>query len=372
MITGDASTMRNMTLEIKKIAGRSGVTAGVTPTDRLEGPMSSDTGYLLRGCRSVIVLMAPLEKGAVERYLSKEDRLGYQEHETEVYRCLYGTGQKLRAFLASEGYESVVPEPNLDYRYKDSVGYRMVPYPVKQAVADWFAAESGQAARGLKRRIAGYIYKSGYAAVDWNLTPTFSLRYGAVAAGLGTLGWSGNVLSPEHGARVLFAAVLTSAALEPDPMIDGQTCDGCRLCVKSCQSGFIDMSAEDRVSISERELAHARKGHNIRCIMVCAGLSGKNLHQEWSTWSPGRVRLPDEDDRIESFFREFVLDNLWRNNYYSRVLADLAYHSELGFIRKREDRFQTTCGNCQLVCGATPEERKKSYRLLLEGGDVDS
>ncbi|HZN18095.1 MAG TPA: hypothetical protein VFB84_07910 [Micromonosporaceae bacterium] len=44
-----------------------------------------------------------------------------------------------------------------------------------------------------------------------------SLTHAAVAAGLGTLGLNGMLLTPEYGPRVLLAAVVTHAPLEPTP-----------------------------------------------------------------------------------------------------------------------------------------------------------
>ena len=49
----------------------------------------------------------------------------------------------------------------------------------------------------------------------------FSHRLAAVAAGLGTLGWSGIMLSPEFGSMQRPNSILTSAALEPTSLYDG-------------------------------------------------------------------------------------------------------------------------------------------------------
>ena len=60
-----------------------------------------------------------------------------------------------------------------------------------------------------------------------------------------------------------------------------------------------------------------------------------------------------------------------KKNYYSKVFADLLYHSEFGLIRKKENRFATTCGNCQLVCWKTREERMQNYEILINSGVVE-
>jgi len=66
-----------------------------------------------------------------------------------------------------------------------------------------------------------------------------SLRHAAVAAGLGTFGWMGIVLTEKFGPRNRFGVILTTLELEPDPMYAGpQLCDPekCGICTKVCPS----------------------------------------------------------------------------------------------------------------------------------------
>jgi Uncharacterized Fe-S protein len=62
----------------------------------------------------------------------------------------------------------------------------------------------------------------------------FDHRMAAIYAGLGTMGVSNCVLTPEFGSRVRFVSVFTSAILEPDPMIEKELCIKCETCVKCC------------------------------------------------------------------------------------------------------------------------------------------
>ena len=64
--------------------------------------------------------------------------------------------------------------------------------------------------------------------------PDFAHRYAAVATGLGRLGWSGNLLTPEFGAAVYLGTVLTSATLQSDPLCENNPCDLCLLCTSVC------------------------------------------------------------------------------------------------------------------------------------------
>jgi epoxyqueuosine reductase len=53
-------------------------------------------------------------------------------------------------------------------------------------------------------------------------------------AGLGTVGASHNLLTPEFGPRVRFVSVFTSARIPPDPMISKELCIKCEACAKCC------------------------------------------------------------------------------------------------------------------------------------------
>ena len=53
-------------------------------------------------------------------------------------------------------------------------------------------------------------------------------------AGLGTIGLSNCLLTPEFGPRVRLVSVFTSAVIEPDPMIEKDLCIKCEACAKCC------------------------------------------------------------------------------------------------------------------------------------------
>ena len=82
----------------------------------------------------------------------------------------------------------------------------------------------------------------------------FQLRIAAFCAGLGEIGYSGMFLTPEYGPRQMFAAVLTDADLEPDPLYDGTLCDRCMECVKQCPGKAISDTETVRVRVAGREL----------------------------------------------------------------------------------------------------------------------
>jgi epoxyqueuosine reductase len=74
----------------------------------------------------------------------------------------------------------------------------------------------------------------------------FSHVMAARYAGLGTIGASHCLLTPEFGPRVRFVSVLTAAEIAPDPMIEKDLCIRCEACAKCCPKKAIRMRP-DRV-----------------------------------------------------------------------------------------------------------------------------
>ncbi|HDQ03330.1 MAG TPA: epoxyqueuosine reductase [Deltaproteobacteria bacterium] len=66
----------------------------------------------------------------------------------------------------------------------------------------------------------------------WGL---ISLKHAAVRAGLGAFGHSGQMYHPVYGSRLRLAAVVTSAQLSGDPLIEKDPCPPkCSACQKAC------------------------------------------------------------------------------------------------------------------------------------------
>ncbi len=345
---------------------------GVAPAHRLGGEPSMDTDYLLPGTRSVISVMVAFDPDIVRQYLAKEDREAMHRHETECYRRLDRVAHSVARVLEEAGHRTAVTEPNLDYRYKSKPAYRHIPPAIRQAAVDWMARDGSAPVRAARRSVVRRVPAAFLGAGNFRLTPTFAHRYGAVAAGIGSLGWSGNVLHPDHGARVLYHSVLTDAELPPDDMRARTTCDGCRLCTRVCQGGYMHPKESDGVDIGGVHHAHTRKAANLRCILVCGGLTGQSRDARWSTWSPGRIRLPATDEELPRLWERVARASLGRDNHYSRTLAALQYHADHGFVRKTEDRFVLSCAYCQMVCAPSIEQRKELYRTIVESGCVEA
>lgn len=79
--------------------------------------------------------------------------------------------------------------------------------------------------------VAHFLESRGYDAMA---TRRICLKKAAVLAGIGAQGKHTVVVSPRHGTSLRFAAVLTSAELEEDPMFGDDPCGDCTKCLDAC------------------------------------------------------------------------------------------------------------------------------------------
>jgi epoxyqueuosine reductase QueG len=104
----------------------------------------------------------------------------------------------------------------------------------------------------------------------WGPDGMVSLRLVGVAAGLGELGHSKVLLTPQFGPRQRVFAVFTDAELEPTPLFTGSICDGCVACARECEAGAIGEERSVRLKIEGQEYAHAPFDQDA-CLKVHAG-----------------------------------------------------------------------------------------------------
>jgi len=251
--------------KVKTIAQESGATlVGIASKERLaEAPPSANPDYLLPSTQSIISFAIPLNRKIIRDYLSKKDWLGHGVDHKHVYRNLYNIAERLVDFLKGKGFDAIRPDMNNVYR----------PEEGSSGTTDMINMVE--------------------------VVPNFSHRYGAVAAGLGRLGWSGNLMTPQFGSAVFIGSVLTSAILEPDPILEENPCDKCKLCTTVCPVEMIDKKETMSVTIDGREYSYGKKKSNARCLIACGHNHGLGPDKTWSTWSPYHVDYPFPNEVVE-------------------------------------------------------------------------
>ena len=320
--------VRKLETEIKSIARENGaVLVGIGSRERLAGaPPSVDPDYVLLSTRSVISVAIPLDRRSIRDFLTKKEWLAHGADRKSIYQKLYNITDRLTDFLKGKGFEAKGVEANNIYR----------PEP------------------------------RGTDAINRvEMVPDFSHRYAAVACGLGWLGWSGNLMTPQFGSAVYLASVLTSAELEADPLLEENPCDKCKLCTTVCPVEMISTKESVSVTIAGREYSHGKKGNNARCLIGCGGYHGLGLNKKWSIWSPFRVDypLPDNEAELIALSRRVrAADPDKQGNRAFLTLRDKCFDPKEIYI--------DTCGNCQIICWERHEDREENRQLLLNSGVV--
>jgi len=297
---------------------------GITSSALLaDGPPSADPRYLLPSAKSVISFACALEREKVNDFISKKSWRPHCENRKTIARKLYQIGDALAEKLRSEGVEAVNVDINNNYRPEDG------------------AADVTEMTE---------------------FHPEFSHRYAALAAGVGRLGWSGNLLTKEYGARVELGSVLTSAALTPDPPIsdDEHPCDRCKMCSLVCPAEMIHPKASIQVTVAGMTETIAQKRPNTCCWICCTGYEGLAASRTWSNWSPYRLErpLPDEKPELDA-----LCIRLQKADPQMQA-ADNSFSDYRQAIFDPDWFYYTVCGFCRSVCSPLREERLANRKRI--------
>jgi epoxyqueuosine reductase len=137
--------------------------------------------------------------------------------------------------------------------------------------------------RYLNRRghASSYFTHDGFSSLralrEHNLA-AFSHVMAAKYAGLGTIGLSRCLLTPEFGPRVRFVSVFTEAELPPDAVLCENLCTACGLCAACCPKGALirgeggreDMRYDKTACLEMAEQLTRRRCYPCgTCIKVC-------------------------------------------------------------------------------------------------------
>lgn len=305
---------------------RGAVKVGFANIETLEGgPPSVDLSYRLPGARSAISFALTLDRSKMRSFLSKKDRIPHEEDNMRTQKLSRDLSWEVAGILQEEGHEAKGTAANLKYR---------------KELKNWEAIQP----------------------------PDISHRYVAVASGVGSFGWSGNVGLDEYGSGIILGTCVTTADLEPTNRIpEGQGfCDSCKLCVASCPVDMFKRDEETSVMIAGETYSHSDRNSYLRCLMCCGGVTGTNKTKKWSSWSPGRFDIPEDDDELKKELdRARALQNQRPPMNGGTIVAD-----RTGRPVQPERRAYTTCGNCQLICWGNKKETAQNIRMLHDSGCV--
>ncbi len=293
---------------------------GIVTKDTLAGgPPSSDITYTWPKAKSAVVFAVPMDQDIIPGFLKKEDHTSHENDNYRVNVMAGGLSMWAANWFRQRGYEAMPIVPNDSYR-TDTPG----------GVLD--------------------------------MHPDISLRYLAIRSGIGHFGFSGNLITKDSGAAVILGCVLTDAELEPtEPLPEEDNyCDNCRLCMASCVSGLTDPKEITTVTMGGVKFEYTKRRSYMRCNYVCGGISGLHESGKWSTWSPGRFPVPENDQG----FNDAMARNI--GAYINRPEREGGYaHSLMPGAKLHQ-----TCGNCQIICHPDKEVRKERYKMLKESGVV--
>ncbi len=283
------------------------------------GPPSADLTYRLEGARSAVSFALPLDRDRIRAYLGKEERLPHEEDNLATNIRSRDLSWEVAGMLNEAGYVSKGTSANLKYR---------------KEVANW----------------------------QLTLPPDISHRYIAVRSGVGSFGWSGNVGLKDHGCAVLLGTCVTTADLEPTaPIPEGERfCDNCKMCVAACPVEMFERDVAVPVELGEVTFSHGARKTYLLCQFCCGGITGLDKSGKWSSWSPGRFEVPE--DQQELMKRLASGSNL----YAQRPPIPGGYDNPVRTGAKQH----LTCGHCQLVCWGDKKETAKNLKLLHTSGCV--
>ena len=315
--------MERLTNTVKDLVlGGSAIAVGIATTETLKGgPPSTELSYVLPEARSAVVFALPLDQEVIETFLKKEDMAGLNINNHRVNTMASGIALELSEYLNMKGYDSV---------------------PV----------------------IANAVYRKDVPGGPYTELPPISHRYLAARSGIGYFGLSGNIIMDRYGAAIILSSVVTTADLIPTDALpqEDSYCDECRLCMAACASGLMSKDEKVTVTMGGIDFTYSKRRSYSRCDYVCGGFAGLHSSGKWSTWSPARFPIPENDEDFLPALVEAATayKNRPKQDFGCNIYHPLAPGNRLDF----------TCGHCQFVCHPDKEVRKQRYNMIVGGGVV--
>lgn len=213
---------------------------GFASIDRFEGaPKFMHPSTIMPNAKTVIVFLKRILRGPYHGIDEGTNWLSYNAYSyLGLNSAIQAEGYKLAAFIEQNGYEAMHLPSSATLPEKGPRGPKASPDKPPREIS-------------------------------------ISVRFAAMAAGLGELGYSKVFLSEEFGPRQRIGIVMTDAEIDPDPINIKGICDGCKSCVRGCPADAI--SNDETVSIDfmghQLEWGELNLG---RCKMCHNGLNKRS------------------------------------------------------------------------------------------------
>ncbi len=344
---------------------------GVAGPDQLDGPPSTDAGYILRGGKSCVSFALPQNVDAIYDFLSKKGKTYLNIDRMKVAQLTNRTSLKIEEFLQSQGFKAKAVMANMIYR-------RTLNLKTKKP------------------------------------HPDFSHRFASIAAGIAGLGLSGNVVTEKYGAAVYLGTVITDAVFKSDPMmpprhIMDNICSKCKICNHSCPAKMFVGDKEEYVLMNGQLLPRGFRRDISYCNINCFGLHSVSDNLKWSSWGSHIIPeylngVPETNGKninqdffdnmfsagdsgskyqaLTTFVTKTWPEELFTRDKLGKEIEDYP-EDELARRKVRSDDMKeytgvevadpdvSTCGQCALVCaGADIPESARRLRMLRESGIV--
>ena len=261
---------------VKKLGLSLGADAvGIGNIDRWAGaPTQQDPRQIMPEAKSVIGLVFRVMRGSLRgieegTFFSNYAAMGYGGI---TYLFMPMVVMKMCRMLEDYGYEAFPMGHQSDWRMIDNEGYGRPGY---------------------SRPVA-----PGKASPDVMV----NLRIGSFLCGLGEIGYSKLLLTPQFGPRNRVGLIFTEAELEPDPLYpdtDGpKLCNKCMACVRQCPGKAISPTKTVKVNVAGHDLEWGE----IDCEACDIAFRGGQVTDE---------EIPPEDRYYEEMYGKKVKRSTW-------------------------------------------------------------
>ncbi|MEM3506328.1 MAG: hypothetical protein QW589_01945 [Candidatus Bathyarchaeia archaeon] len=222
--------MNNLSDEIKHFLRRKGIDlVGIVLIEKIKSPLVNKDLIVKKfpNVKSIIVF----GKRYLDSILNSKLTQALAIHSSFVKSFLEKIAYDLAIFLQDKGYLAFTIDP--DGFPLDKLQEAIAPIYRYQK---WF------------KDVENHIYKRENLFGEIPLVPI------AQEAGLGWIGKSGMLITPQFGPRLRLNAILTNASLSPDEPFSQNLCGSCLVCIKTCVGNAINENGYDPVKCFKNEV----------------------------------------------------------------------------------------------------------------------